>query len=186
MPTRAGTPYRRFAKAATIAVLAAGLFPSLCASQGPAPQRPTCSDQRHRQFDFWIGQWDVFLPDGSKAGENRIEAIAAGCALQESWAGRGGFSGSSLNSFDRTDGKWHQTWVDSSGGRLDLAGALEGAAMVLSSASPHPKKPGVTVTQRITWSPGADGSVRQLWETSEDGGKTWTTAFDGRYVKQKP
>jgi hypothetical protein len=27
--------------------------------------------------------------------------------------------------------------------------------------------------------PGKDGSVRQLWESSADGGRTWTTVFDG-------
>jgi hypothetical protein len=39
--------------------------------------------------------------------------------------------------------------------------------------------------QRITWAPQADGSVRQLWESSKDGGRTWSTAFDGKYVKKK-
>jgi hypothetical protein len=36
--------------------------------------------------------------------------------------------------------------------------------------------------QRITWSREADGSVRQLWESSSDGGRTWTAAFDGIYT----
>ncbi len=36
----------------------------------------------------------------------------------------------------------------------------------------------------ITWTPNADGSVRQHWETSEDG-KTWKTAFDGLYTPRK-
>ena len=164
--------------------LAACSAPSVSQSQN-APPRKGCNEPRHRQFDFWIGQWDVFLPDGSKAGENRIEPIAAGCALQESWSGRGGFSGSSLNSFDSADRKWHQLWVDSSGGRLDLAGGLEGEAMVLSSTASHPQKPGVALTQKISWTPNSDGSVRQLWQTSEDGGKTWATAFDGKYVRKR-
>lgn len=186
MPTRAGTFHRGSLKATAVALLVAGLLPSVCPAQDAPPQRQGCVDQRHRQFDFWLGHWEVFLPDGSKAGENRIESIASGCALRESWVGRGGFTGSSLNSFDQSDGMWHQTWVDSSGGRLVLRGSLEGAAMVLSSTSPHPKKANISLTQRISWTPGSDGSVRQLWQTSEDGGKTWTTAFDGRYVRKKP
>lgn len=186
MPTRTTTLRRRLAVVAARAMLVAALLPAVCVAQDAPPQRPGCIDQRHRQFDFWLGEWEVFLPDGSKAGENRIERIAAGCALQESWVGRGGFSGSSLNIFDRNDGRWHQIWVDSSGGRLALSGALADASMILSSTLPHPTKQNVSVTQRITWTPGNDGSVRQLWETSEDGGKTWTTAFDGRYVRKKP
>jgi hypothetical protein len=27
--------------------------------------------------------------------------------------------------------------------------------------------------------------VRQLWESSDDGGKSWTVAFDGLYVRKK-
>ena len=38
--------------------------------------------------------------------------------------------------------------------------------------------------QRITWSKNADGTVRQLWESSTDGGTTWTVAFDGTYAAQ--
>jgi len=34
------------------------------------------------------------------------------------------------------------------------------------------------------WSAG-DGSVRQLWELSNDAGATWTVLFDGRYVRAR-
>ena len=44
-------------------------------------------------------------------------------------------------------------------------------------------KTGLTQHERITWTPNADGSVRQRWETSTDDGKTWTVAFDGIYRK---
>ena len=53
--------------------------------------------------------------------------------------------------------------------------------MVLASA-PRKTDSGVDV-QRITWSKNADATVRQVWESSTDGGKTWTVAFDGKYVK---
>ena len=48
---------------------------------------------------------------------------------------------------------------------------------------PSPTDPTKTVAHRITWTPGADGSVRQLWESSADGGTTWSVVFDGRYVR---
>jgi hypothetical protein len=188
MATQARSSFVRSAgrRIRAIAACAAAtlLLPAIGAAQDAAPPKPGCPESVHRQFDFWLGHWDVFAPDGKKAGENRIESIAAGCALSESWTGRGGFTGNSLNIYDKTDRKWHQTWVDSSGGRLDLAGALEGNAMVLGSTGPDPDKPGGTLTQRITWTPNADGSVRQHWQTSVDGGKTWSTAFDGKYVRK--
>ena len=142
----------------------------------PAPP-PACLSAEYRQFDFWVGTWDVFQPNGQKAGENRIEPISGGCALLENWSGRGGFTGKSLNIYDSTDKRWHQTWVDSSGALLMISGNLVDKRMVLGAQASD-------AHQRITWTPNDDGSVRQFWESSADGGKTWTVLFDGKYVRR--
>ena len=70
--------------------------------------------------------------------------------------------------------------MSAEGSPLLLRGAFDGHAMVLSGdhASPQGGKP---VRERITWTRNADGSVRQRWDQSGDGGKTWTVAFDGLY-----
>ncbi len=168
-------------------VLAALFATGAALAQTPAPAPPpkACTAPAHRHFDFWIGRWDVFLPNGNKAGENVIESVADGCALLESWSGRGGITGKSLNIYDAEDGRWHQTWVDSSGGRLELAGTFADGRMVLASAAGASGKPGDRTVQRITWSRNADGSVRQLWESSDDAGATFKVAFDGKYVKRR-
>ncbi len=164
-----------------VALLAGG-----AAMAQPTPRPPACQAAEPRQFDFWIGRWEVFTPDGKKAGDNVIEAIDGGCALLERWTGRGGFSGTSLNSWDRGAKQWRQHWVDNQGGLLRLTGRLEGGSMVLESSGPHPDKPDATRRQRIRWTPLPDGAVRQLWEQSDDGGATWAVAFDGRYVHLRP
>jgi len=168
--------------ATALAVLAV-LLGATAVAQSPAPPPPACKSAEYRQFDFWLGEWEVFLPDGKKAGDSRIEAISAGCALLENWSGSGGFSGKSLNSYDSEDKRWHQSWVDSSGSRLELAGSFADRRMVLASA---PAAGGSTpgAVQRIAWSVNDDGSVRQLWESSTDGGKTWAVQFDGQYVRR--
>lgn len=146
----------------------------------PPPPRP-CTGPLHRQFDFWIGVWDVVGPNGVFAGTNRIELVDKGCALYESWSsGSGGYTGRSLNSVGG-DGRWRQSWVDSSGLRLELVGGLVGAKMVLEGETPASSPGGPPVKNRISWSPEAEGRVRQHWETSSDTGATWTTAFDGMY-----
>jgi hypothetical protein len=166
-------------KLCTIAALAALLAaPGIAPAQTPTPPPPACQSAEYRQFDFWLGEWEVFLPTGKKAGESRIEAISAGCALLENWSGNGGFTGKSLNSYDSSDKHWHQSWVDSSGSRLELAGSYADKRMVLASGSG-------AAMQRIAWSVNDDGSVRQLWESTADGGKTWTVQFDGKYVRRK-
>lgn len=155
------------------------------AAAASAPAHTRCEAPEQRQFDFWVGRWNVIDTDGSQAGENRIERIDGGCVLIERWRGAEGMTGTSLNSWSAATKQWHQHWVDNRGGMLRLAGGLEGRNMVLASSTPHPRKPGVNVRDRITWTPLPDGAVRQWWQRSEDDGASWTTAFDGRYVRQK-
>lgn len=134
-----------------------------------------------RQFDFWLGEWDVTNPAGKAAGRSRIEAIAGGAGLLETWTGATGYSGRSLNAWNAARKQWQQFWVGSDGGVLELNGGLVDGRMVLTGE--HNVR-GRHLIERITWTPNADGSVRQHWEQSADAGKTWTTAFDGLYRKK--
>ncbi|HEY5852051.1 MAG TPA: hypothetical protein VIT62_14955 [Lysobacter sp.] len=137
-----------------------------------------CSDPAYRQFDFWIGDWRVFKPDGSLAGTNRIEKEYGGCVLHEHYSTPKGYQGESLSTYDASRKVWHQTWVDNAGLLLLLDGQLVGGRMVLEGAS-------AATRHRITWTPNPDGSVRQFWESTDASGR-WTVAFDGLYKKKTP
>jgi hypothetical protein len=160
-------------------------LPLLAAAQAEVPAQPAagpCDAPEYRQFDFWIGDWNVSA-NGQAAGTNSIRRIHGGCALEENWqgAGAGGISGSSFNIYDRAAAKWHQTWVDASGTLLQLDGGMVDGNMVLQGS--RPAQNGATALHRISWTPNEDGSVRQLWETSLDDGASWSALFDGLYVK---
>jgi hypothetical protein len=140
-------------------------------------------------FDFWLGEWDVFGPAGQQVGTNSITPLFEGHEsgmLQEHWRGSGGVEGRSINGYDAARGCWHQTWMDSTGGVLHLDGGLQDGAMVLEGWGPGGTDLDVVDRQRITWTrEGPDGTeVRQLWESSSDDGLTWTVAFDGRYRRR--
>jgi len=147
---------------------------------------PPCSQPECRQFDFWIGDWDVTTQDGKPAGTNSVQRVLNGCALQESWKSASGpFAGNSYNLYDAARGRWHQTWVDNTGNLLQLDGGFVNGKMVLSGWRP-PRQPGaMDVLHRITWEKKSDDEVRQLWESSPDGGQTWNVVFDGKYVRRK-
>jgi hypothetical protein len=147
-----------------------------------APQPPPCAAEAYRQFDFWIGDWDVKDAAGEIVGSNQIEPILGGCALQEHWSGRAGSVGHSLNMFDRSTGRWHQTWTDNSGLLLQLDGERRGDSMTL--AGERVDRTGARVRHQIGWQVRLDGSVRQHWQSSTDGGQTWTTVFDGLYIRK--
>ncbi len=151
----------------------------------PPPPKP-CQAAEHRQFDFWLGEWEVFDKGGKVVGHSRIESILNGCVIAEHWSSGGNpvgaGDGKSFNLFNAQIGQWEQFWVDAQGTRLVLNGNLVAGSMVLSGQQPKPDaKTGVAQRERITWTPNSDGSVRQLWESSSDEGKTWTIAFDGSY-----
>ncbi len=139
------------------------------------------AEDPRRQFDFWLGVWEVREPNGSLAGRNRIERLFGDIGLHERWEGVSGLRGTSYNIF--AHGRWHQTWVDSSGTLLLLDGGLRGDAMVLEGTTGSADDPGASLLHRISWSvmDGDPDRVRQHWEVSRDGGVSWETAFDGRY-----
>ena len=144
------------------------------------PPPPACASDVHRQFDFWLGDWVVVDPaTGAELGRNTLTATSGGRALHEHWRGASGYEGRSLNAWDAASRAWVQFWVGADGVVLRLAGGLRGDAMVLEGELP--REGGGVQRQRITWTPGADGSVRQHWETSDDDGATWATSFLGLY-----
>lgn len=143
-----------------------------------------CCNEKARQFHFWVGDWEAFNPAGKLAGTNRIVLMEGNCVMQENWASAGSpFTGTSYNFFDNTTEKWRQVWIDNQGGNLQLEGEWSGSSMVLKSKEVK-NRSGQVQTSRITWTPHADGTVRQLWEVSTDSEKTWTVAFDGLYKKK--
>ena len=139
-----------------------------------AEQPDKCSGPEFRQFDFWLGSWLVRKPDGTVVGTNEISRISGSCAVREQWSGKTGNTGMSLSYYDPTDKKWHQDWVGSDGHILHLEGGLAGNDMVLSHVA------GANV-DRVAWTPLPDGKVKQVWELSTDGGRTWKSAFIGIY-----
>ncbi|MEN7342595.1 MAG: hypothetical protein AAAFM81_06600 [Pseudomonadota bacterium] len=142
---------------------------------------PACTDENFRQFDFWLGEWDVKTNDGKVVGTNRISRTLDGCVVLEEYTTPSGFLGKSFNIFDKTRGVWHQTWVDNSGLLLNLEGGVVGDSMVLSGVTTD--RDGATMQQRITWTPNTDGTVRQLWEAKSPM-DDWQVVFDGTYQKR--
>ena len=152
----------------------------LGAAFAPPASAAACDSPAHRAFDFWLGQWQVQTPDGKIAGNNRIEREYDGCVLHERYATAGAYRGESLNIYDAGRKVWHQTWVDTTGVLLVLEGGVREGKMVLegetANAGAQPTK------HRITWTPNADGGVRQLWESTDAKGN-WSVAFDGLYTR---
>ena len=143
---------------------------------------PCRNNENSRHFDFWIGEWDVYV-NGNKVGENSITKAVGGCAIHENYTTPRIYAGQSINFYDPIDEKWHQHWVGSSGDvynyiEVDRApGMLQFQSDFLFG--------GQRSLSRLTFTKLENGDVRQLFESSTDGGKTWASSFDGTYKRKK-
>ena len=151
----------------------------------PVTPPPACASENHAAFDFWVGEWDV-TPAGQDAptAVNIITKVHGGCALFEDYKTQGGYSGMSLSFYDPRKDHWHQTWMGADGGPLFIEGEVNAdGAMQLSDKGLVPDQAEGSWSE-VVWTPNEDGSVRQHWRSTTDGGATWTTVFDGLYVKR--
>ena len=148
---------------------AAGAIPPIAATSG-------CAAPAHRQFDFWLGDWDVF--DGhsqAKVARVHVTRTLDDCVLLEEYRGSDGHEGQSFSIYDASRGVWHQTWVTNRGQLLVIEGSLRMGAMELSGS--ERLADGTMRLVRGTWQPSHDG-VREVAVRSTDGGKTWIEWFD--------
>jgi|CXWL01.1.fsa_nt_gi tetratricopeptide (TPR) repeat protein len=148
--------------------------------------KPCLSMPEARQFDFWIGEWDVYpsqspTGQGPKVGASKIDNIAEGCALLENWTSTAN-NGKSINYYDANTGKWYQFWMGSGGSALRYEGSFKDNAMRFEGETIG--KDGRKTLNRLTFFKIDDNTVRQFAELSSDNGKTWSVGYDFRYVRK--
>jgi hypothetical protein len=156
-----------------------------------AQQQSPCAATEYRQFDFWLGAWNVFEykdgKPGAPQGQSRVATIFDGCSVQEEFLdAQGGVIGKSLNAYYPQTRSWHQFYVDKFGQVILLAGTREADTMTLSGEYPSVRTAGLIIKQRITWTRLSNNEVRQRWVMSTDNWQTSRELFDGLYIRKNP
>ena len=146
---------------------------------------PCASTPGFSDFDFWIGDWDVHIANGTPAGTNSITREERGCVLVERWRNTSGGTGMSINYLDMTTNEWVQVWNAEGGTQIYVRGGLTDEGMSMEGTI-HYVNNGTTAPFRALWSPLPDGRVRQYFEQSNDGGETWVPWFEGFYTRSDP
>ncbi len=171
-----------------LAIASALLLAQTAAAQPTLPPPQPCASEGHGQFDFFVGEWDVYpaaAPERMVA-RSKWERLYNGCALRENWmplSGRG--NGGSLNDYDAATCRWHQRWIGSADGHVDFDGGFADGKMVLTGWWPGSGPKGEDGLTRMTYSRLQDGAVRQLGQFSADHGLNWVTSFDFIYRPHK-
>jgi hypothetical protein len=142
-----------------------------------------CCTSEYSQFDFWVGNWEVYNKKGEKVGENAILKMQDNCVIQENWVSKGQ-TGTSYNFYNKLDQSWNQVYIDSFGTVLELKGSLINNEMVLESKKIKSTKADFHYFNRITWSKQENGDVRQKWEIIGEDNKVIQVAFDGIYKRK--
>ena len=68
-----------------------------------------CEGKKYAEFDFWVGQRNVYNTDGVLVGTNNILKLQENCVIQENWVSKSSPSkGTSYNYYNKTDDSWNQ------------------------------------------------------------------------------
>ena len=148
-----------------------------------------CAEAEHRQFDFWLGDWQIEQAITGANGETlrlpattSVTLAAGGCALVERWSGTVQFfwegmekpeamEGLSVRYFNPREGRWFIHWLDSRSASFGepFRGTFQDGLGTFTVTRATPRG---TSTSRITFAqPGRD---RVRWELAvEDGGGKW-------------
>ncbi len=141
----------------------------------------------YRQFDFWLGSWEMFDYSSGKKGQlignNTITLLCNDYVIHEHAEMVNGIVGYAHLIYNKSDNQWHQMWVDNLGNVAWFAGGLKDGKMILSGERPG-SKAGLTALDSVSWTVLKPNEVRQLWQISEDDGRTWFTAADNLYIRK--
>jgi hypothetical protein len=153
-------------------------------------QIPCNSNPVYRQFDFWIGEWEVYAKNGKKAGDSKIDLILDSCVILENWKSATSFngifySGKSFNEYNSATKQWQETWVDNVGGITEYPEGHYVDNSMIFQTKPFEFKKDTIAIRRLSFTKLDVDKVRQHGEITKDNGNTWVTEYDLEYRRKK-
>ncbi len=159
---------------------------ALAENYGPLPPdqraQSAFSDDPHRQFDFWIGEWDVLLRERDADGEwkqlvtarDSIYSILNGKAILELWDSNT-IKGYSLRYYDPALQKW-VLWLNWPGKNRSSNSSLQGIFRHGRGdfASEYDLPNGDHMMQVYSFNDVSQNALRWDDRYSKDNGKTWS------------
>ncbi len=144
------------------------------------PQTPVCSSNEspYTDFDFVLGTWDFFSPDGDKIGEQTYTKREAGCLILEEWKLLSGSTGLGMSFVDPATGRWRQVWM-SPMFHIDYSGGLDGDGNMVLKGTIYPNNGDRSSPVQGVWKKMSDGSVEQEFLVLNNKSNTWEVLFSG-------
>jgi hypothetical protein len=156
----------------------------------PVLVAPACDTRQHHQFDFWLGDWQVFDAATDKlVAFDRVEKHSEGCIVEQNMIfvtdmyRRPGasyrLSGMSINRYDGE--AWLELWADNQWGAIAMRGSPDSSgSMVFETITPSRHR-----DLKIVWENRADGTVRILQYVAPAGSGRWQKYGDLVYRRNR-
>jgi hypothetical protein len=130
-------------------------------------------------FDFWVGKWEVTWDEGdgkTGKGTNTITKILDNTVIQENFktdeGSSKGYLGTSISVYNLKKQTWYQGYADNQGAFFSLTGERSGDKRVFKTEALVQN--GKTVIQRMVFYEIKPDSFIWDWESTTDGGTTWS------------
>lgn len=185
MKHESASHFEELKKVLRLILIVFSVYFSLAPGVLSAPVPAACSTSAEsRQLDFWLGDWTVSRADGQPTGSSNVSLTLDRCLVVERWEGKMGHKGENLLAYSFDDKNWHGMFTDNEG-RVHIFKGLvsDGNA---EFRGPSSGENGQTVLNRLRIVRETPNKIVQTWEKSNDGGKSWTTVFQGEYVRKLP
>jgi len=170
----------------SVLILIACSLPVTPAVADKADTTQPCTTAGFRQFDFWLGTWDLTWAagDSTATGTNIITAELGDCVIEENFTTHDDnpFMGRSLSVYNPKTDRWSQTWVDNSGNYLDFEGRFTGGRMILERTAVKDDQP---IKQRMVFYNITAASIDWNWERSTDDGRSWMSLWQIHYQRRR-
>src|SRR5436305_3112888 len=121
-------------------------------------QKPCLASPEYRQFDYWLGEWDVMV-QGNKVATSSIQLILDECVIFENYTTNRIYAGKSFSIWDAATKQWQQRYVDNGGAFHTWIGGLENNQMRFFWRH---DVGGVATTDRMTYNREDPDKVRQV------------------------
>jgi hypothetical protein len=166
-----------------------GLLSSLLVTTAIAQTTAMPAAQAADLFNFWIGDWNVTWDnaDGTKGhGHNRVIKLMDGAVIEENFeeapdAPPPRLIGKSLTVQEKTSGKWRQSWVDNQGGYFAFTASVDGDKRIFATDARVTN--GKSTIQRMVFHDIRQDAFTWDWESSTDGGSTWSLHWRIHYSR---
>jgi hypothetical protein len=178
-----GRLLRSLSISCSLVLTAVSLLAAQPAKSSSAPVRYPCRDEH--TFDFWVGDFDATPwkdPSAPVRGHLHNTREYEGCVIVERWEAAGS-RGMSMAFYDVHRRVWRMVWNGDDNQSNDFEGAFKDGAMrfegwVLDADGKR------LLARNVLENVSAD-TIRHVYSTSADGGKTWVVKSDGRFLRRK-